>query len=62
MMTEMTIRAAECDVCEEHLLCWHVSLADVCAGCLDTASKVIAEVDDFAIVDTGTKPKATAKK
>jgi hypothetical protein len=54
-MKEMSIRATECDVCEEHKLCWHVSLADVCAACLETASAVIQKVDDFGFIETSTK-------
>lgn len=56
-MKEMTIKSAECDVCEEYKLCWHVSLVDVCSACLETGSAVIRAVADFGFIDASTTPK-----
>lgn len=59
-MTEMTLRATECDACEEHKLCWRILTADVCAECLDTASNVIRAVEDFGFIDAG--PRAVKSR
>lgn len=62
-MKEVTIRAAECDVCSKYTLCWHISLADVCSDCLSTVSAAIDAVADHGIIDLSTTeaPKARRK-